>query len=104
MELDDWKYLLMALNSGGATDVKCPAVRTSLKKLGFMTVVKVRANYAGSQIMPHGMALTKKGQKRALEIKKQIDEDRLLRIKCLHRRGISGAAFPKIISKGDKNV
>jgi hypothetical protein len=104
MELDDWRYLLMALRYGGAADVKCPVARTSLKKLGFMTDVKVRERYPGSQVMPHGMALTKKGQKRALEIEKQIDDDRLSWKKSIHRRGIRGAAFPKIISKGDKNV
>ena len=90
----DYHYLLMALQSG-ACNVTCPQARASLQKLGFMTPAKIRDRYGRGNIEQHGMALTKKGQKRAQEIKDQLDNDRHELIHRKDRRGIAGAAWPK---------
>jgi hypothetical protein len=102
MELNDFRYLLLALRNGGV-NVKCPEIRRSLMKVGYLTPAKIKDRYS-SGYFAHGMALTKEGQRRAIEIKKQLDLDRIKLTHSKERRGIRGAAFPRIISKGNKNV
>lgn len=90
----DSTYMLMALGSGG-TNVPCPNARASLLRCGYMVPAKIRDKYGRGQIMPHGMALTKKGQRRAQEIADQLASDRHARIHQRDRRGMRGAAWPK---------
>lgn len=89
----DYNYLLMAMNGG--CSVGCPQARKSLQKLGYMVPAKLRDKWNNGNIIPHGMVLTKKGQRRAMEIKAQLDQDRHDRIHQKDRRGARGAAFPK---------
>ncbi len=91
---EDYRYLLGALSSGGC-DVDNPQSRVSLLKLGYMVPATIRDRWANGNILPFGMALTKKGQKRAQEISDQIAADRLQRIRNIDRRGRRGAAWPK---------
>lgn len=70
----DWKYLVEALQRGGFTGVDNIAVRASLQRLGYMVPAIARYRYWRGQLIPHAMALTKKGQKRAIEIRKQLEE------------------------------
>lgn len=89
---EDHTYLIMALRSG-ISNVKCPQARASLVKLGYMSYAKTKHNghygYIG-----YAMALTKKGQRRAEEILKQINEDRAL-LRAKRPRGIRGRPWPK---------
>jgi hypothetical protein len=90
----DYYYLIMALSSGGC-NVTNPQSRVSLQKLGYMTPAKIRDKWNNGNIQVHGMALTKKGQRRAQEIADQLAKDRHERIHRRDRRGIAGAAYPK---------
>lgn len=68
----DHVYLLMALHSGG-TNVPCPEARSALMRMGYMTPANVSAGWRRGNCA-FGMALTKKGQRRAQEIAAQIQE------------------------------
>jgi hypothetical protein len=89
----DYKYLIYALESGGCS-VPDPEARQSLKKLGFMEDANVRSKYQGN-VLPFGMALTKKGQQRAKQIMEDMTEQRTALKQSMNRRGRRGAAFPK---------
>lgn len=89
----DYEYLLMALRSNG-TSVECPEARASLEKLGYMTPATIRYTFGGG-IIPHGMVLTKAGQKRAQEIFDARERANRERRHPKDRRGYRGAAFPR---------
>lgn len=89
---EDHTYLIMALRLG-ICNVTCPQARASLVKLGYMSPSKIKHNgYSG--YIAFAMALTKKGQRRAEEILKQINEDRAL-LRAHRPRGIRGRPWPK---------
>lgn len=70
--MDDWRYLTWALAEGGACIVGCPAVRAGLMKSGLM--VPVPGGGIRTSRLFHKtnvMALTKKGQRRAVELRDQ---------------------------------
>jgi hypothetical protein len=90
----DYTYLLLALSAGGCS-VTNPEVRASFIKLGYMAPAKLRIKYSNGMVDPFGMALTKKGQKRAMQIKAQLARDRKEYLKNRYRRGVAGAAYPK---------
>lgn len=90
----DYQYLMWAYHSGGAFNVDCPVARASLKATGLMVPARLRQSYGGN-VEVFGMALTKKGQRRAQEIVEQMAADYSAHRKNKNRRGVRGAAWPK---------
>jgi len=67
----DWEYLLIAYGQGGACNVPCPAIRASLAAVGLMTEARDKAGNKWGRPQVFLMALTKKGRRRAEEIREQ---------------------------------
>ena len=66
----DWTYLVQAYQDGGACSVPCPAVRATLVSSGLMAPalpVPARRGEGPSTVL----ALTKAGQRRAVQLREQ---------------------------------
>lgn len=72
---DDAYYLVGAYQNAGLVVIEDPQARTALCRLGYFAHTTFRTRL-GWNSQYHVMVLTKKGQKRALEIVKQLDRDR----------------------------
>lgn len=90
--VEDWVYLVSALNAGGAVVVSCPAARASLGSAGLMQpATKVRGQWGRPE--PFMMALTKAGKLRAEQLIRQqatrpfLRHMRKLRNGAVHRNG-----------------
>lgn len=93
---DDSFYLMCAYHSGGAWQIFDGAIRDSLQRAGYMVpaVVRVKAYWGGSSLKPHMMALTKAGQRRAMQIEKQT----MTPGRAKHMKRHKNAALSKYLS------